>query len=114
MDSVSVINHDTKNVALHFILCSFGVFAFLYVLFLGNMVSNIIERRSLETEARALSNEVGNLELTYLTMSNDLDLPFSYALGFRETNATFATRKSLGLGTTPPSFNSAKEIQNNL
>jgi len=76
-----------------FILASLAIF---YVLILGNMVFNIIERRTLEKEALTLSNEVGKLEVSYLTLSNSVDMNLSSAMGFKETKATFATRKSLG------------------
>ncbi len=72
-----MINHNLEKTVLRFILCSFGLLALLYILFLGNMVKNIIERRSLEADARTLSNEVGNLELNYLSLSNSVDLPLS-------------------------------------
>lgn len=111
---VGVMNQDTKKLALHFILWSMGALVVCYVLFLGNMVSNIVERRALETRARSLSSEVGDLELTYLTLSNNIDLAFSRSLGFKEAKTTFATRKSLGLGNTSRPFENIKATQNDL
>ena len=101
IESVSMVNNNVERLALNIIFSSFGILALLYVLFLGNMVKNIIERRSLEAEARAYSSEVGNLELIYLSMSNDVDLDLSYSMGFKEAKVTFATRKSLGSINTP-------------
>ena len=111
-----------EKLILNIIFCSFGALAFLYVLFLGNMVGNIIERRSLETNARALASEVKNLELTYLSMSNNVDLALSHSMGFQETKITFATRKSLSYGSTgealglrqSESFGGMKITQNGL
>ena len=60
------------------------------------MVFNIAERRTLEKEALALTNEIGNLELSYLSISSSVDLALSSSMGFKETKATFATRKALG------------------
>ncbi len=99
--SVSLINNNIEKFALHFILWSFGALALLYILFLGNMVKNIIERRSFEAQARSLSSEVRDLELTYLSMSSDVNLAFSYKMGFKDTKATFATRKALGFRSLP-------------
>lgn len=73
-----------------------GILAFGYVFFLGNMVFNIVERKSLEGYAQTLSNEVSNLELEYLSTSQKVDLNLAYSLGFKETKAKFATRKALG------------------
>ena len=60
------------------------------------MVSNIIARKGYEMDARSLSSEVGELELSYLAKSNNVDLALSYSLGFKEAKATFATRKTVG------------------
>lgn len=94
---VGLINNNIERFLLHSILWSFGVLALLYMVFLANMVKNIIERRSFEAEARSLSTEVGKLELSYLSMSNNVDLVLSYSMGFKEVKAKFATRKALSL-----------------
>ena len=96
MSGVSLVNNNIEKLILNIILGSFGVLAILYLVFLGNMVKDIVERRSLEADARTLSNEVANLGLTYMSMSSGVDLNLSYSLGFKETKTTFATRKSLG------------------
>lgn len=96
MGKVDVV--DNGNLAgrmLRLILMTFGALALAYALILGNMVFDIVERRALEKEALALSNEVGNLELSYLHLSNKVDLELSHSLGFRETKPAYATRKSL-------------------
>lgn len=95
---VSVINTNLEKVALRFILWSFFALSLCYMFMLGNTVKNIIERRSFESEARNISAEVSNLELTYLNMSNSIDLNYSHAKGFTEAKVNFATRKSLGFG----------------
>ena len=81
--SASILNNSTEKYILNIIFFSFGAFALLYILFLGNMVKNIIDRRSFEIDARSLSSEVQNLEVTYLSMSNNIDLAFSYSMGFK-------------------------------
>ena len=112
--NTNIINHDIEKIIFRFIFWSFGALALLYVLFLGNMVKDIIERRSLELNARVLLSEVRDLELTYLSMSNSIDLNLSYSLGFKETQATFATRKALGLLSADESFDSVKIAPNDL
>jgi len=54
----NIINNDIERITFRFIFWSFGILAFLYVFLLGNMVSNIVQRRNLEVDARALGNEV--------------------------------------------------------
>lgn len=98
IQNVNIIdnNIEVQKVIFNTMLGILGGLALLYVLILGNMVANIVQRKTLEKEALTLSNEVGNLELSYLSVSNSVDLPLSLSMGFKQTKATFATRKSLG------------------
>ena len=110
---INIVNNNNMQACmLNILLLSFGIFAFIYVLFLGNMVMNIVERRSFEADARVLSSEVGDLEFAYLSMSNNVDLALSYSLGFKEIKANFATRKALGF--LPTVSSSVKIVQNDL
>ncbi len=95
--SISVINNNIERFFLNLILWSFVTLSILYVLCLGNMVKNIVERKGLENEARSLSTDVANMELTYLSLSNNVDMNLSHSLGFKETKATFATSKPVGI-----------------
>lgn len=102
IQNVNIMNNNIeigKNIlnTMLFILATLVLF---YVLILGNMVFNIIERRTLEKEMLTLSNEVGELEVSYLAVSNSVDINLSSAMGFKETKATFATRKSLGFNSS--------------
>jgi hypothetical protein len=95
--NISIVdNNNLERRVLKFLLMSFGVLGFFYVLILGNMTFNVIERKALQADVRALSNEVLQLELTHLTLSSSVDLAFAESLGFKETKINFATRKSLG------------------
>jgi len=112
ISNAGVINNDIGKISLRFILGSLGMLVLLYMFLLGSMVSNILERRGLETRERVLSNEVRNLELTYLSMANNIDLEFSYSLGFKEAKANFATRKSIGFRSSDESLDNT--LQNDL
>lgn len=101
MGNVNIVdNNNLTHRILHMILVSFGALAIIYVFILGNMVFNIIERRSLEKEIVSLSSEVGDMGLTYLSLSNKVDLKLSYSLGFKEIKPKYATRQTLGLGSS--------------
>lgn len=99
VSNISIINNNNvERLILNIMIFSFCALALLYVLFLGNMVFNIVERRNLEQSSRALSNEVGDLELSYLSMSSELTPALSFSLGLIDIKPTFATRTaSLGL-----------------
>ncbi len=109
------IASSIEKVLFNVIIWIIGILAVTYLVFLGNMVKNIIERKALEADAKTLSTEVGDLELTYLSMSKNIDLNLSYSMGFKETQATFATRKALGMGSsTGGSFLNVKTAKNDL
>ncbi|MFA5751336.1 MAG: hypothetical protein WC898_03540 [Candidatus Paceibacterota bacterium] len=76
----------------------FGIvlLAILYVAFLGRTVFNIVERKSLENEYRALANEVSELELNYLSVTEKIDLKFSMTRGFKEINPEYISRNPIG------------------
>ena len=96
--NVNVANNNSpERQILNIMLWSLGTLAFCYVFFLGNMIFNIVERRALETNARPLLNEVGNLESEYFSVSSKVDISLAESMGFRETkDKQYAVRKSLG------------------
>jgi len=110
----SIINNGIQKLTLNIIFWSFGALVFFYVLILGNMVKNIVERQSLEARVYTLTNEVRNLEATYLSMSNNVDLALSYSMGFKNTQATFTTRKALGLNSASKPLGSLEIVQNDI
>ncbi|OGI89818.1 hypothetical protein A3A95_00745 [Candidatus Nomurabacteria bacterium RIFCSPLOWO2_01_FULL_39_18] len=112
--NMSIRSSDAPRIALRFILWSFGILAIWYVFILGNMVFNITERRALEARARTLSSEVGDLELAYLSMSKNIDLAFSYSLGFKEIKAKFAVRKSFDSLGLRESLGNIKIVKNEI
>lgn len=96
--NVNIMAYNNERLILNVFFWVFGVLAFLYVCLVGNMIKNIVERKSLETNMNILANEVNILELSYLSISNSVDLDLSHSLGFKETKTIYATRKSLGFG----------------
>ena len=98
IQNVNIMNNniEVEKYILNTMLFILAALAIFYVFILGNMVFNIIERRTLEKEMVTVSNEVGKLEVSYLVLSNSIDMNLSSTMGFKETKATFATRKPLG------------------
>jgi hypothetical protein len=94
--STSMVNSVINKRLFAIMVWCLIVLALCYALFLGNMVFNILERKTFEADARTISNEIGNLELQYLSASNKIDLALAESLGFKEIKAKFATRKTLG------------------
>src|SRR3989344_3682514 len=106
IQNADIMQNGAERVVLNAMLGMFAVLALFYVFFLGNMVVNIVERRTLESEARTLADEVSDLELTYLATTNTIDVALSHSLGFEEIKPNFATRKPLtahfGFGSNTP------------
>ena len=114
--NVNIMNNNIeieKNI-LHTMTFIFGTLALFYVLILGNMVFSIVERRTLEKEMLSLSNEVSELEVSYLAVSNSVDMNLSSTMGFKETKASFATRKSLGFNVNADHLGNIKLANNEI
>lgn len=79
-------------------LVIFAGLALAYMVILINMVWNIVQRKTLEADARNLSNTVGELELNYLKLADQVDVTMSQKMGFLELKPAFAvSSKSLGV-----------------
>lgn len=98
IQNVNIMNNNIEvgKYILNTMLFILAALALVYVLILGNMVFSIVERRTLEKEALTLANEVGKLEISYFSITDSIDMNLSSAMGFKETRATFATRKPIG------------------
>ncbi len=98
IQSVNITNNniEVNRVVLNAMLSTIGMLAVLYFLILGTMVFNIVQRKNLEKHELALSSQVGNLELSYLSVSNSVDVALSSSMGFKATQVNYATRKTLG------------------
>jgi len=94
---MAFMNNNVEKLIFKMIFCSFVILSILYLVLLGNMVKNIVARQALEVNSRILSNEVQELETTYLSLSNNIDLPLSYSMGFKEVKPIFVTRQFLGV-----------------
>ena len=108
------VNITNNNVAMgqfvfRAMLSTFALLAVLYFLILGNMVFNIVQRKNLEKNELMLSSQVSNLELSYLSVSNSVDVALSSSMGFKAIPVNYATRKSLGYNVISASFGSLKE-----
>ncbi|MFA6256821.1 MAG: hypothetical protein WCT29_00755 [Candidatus Paceibacterota bacterium] len=94
--NITANNVDMNRVILRAMLSTVVLLALTYALLVGLMVWNIVERKNLEKEMQTLSTDVGNLELEYLALSGSIDIELGHAMGFKETPANFATKRSLG------------------
>ncbi|MFA6324983.1 MAG: hypothetical protein WCX46_02025 [Candidatus Paceibacterota bacterium] len=90
-------NNNIEKRILNMMLFIFCALCLCYVLFLSNIVFNIIERKALEVSVRTLTNEVGGLQSEYFSASNKVNLSLADSMGFKPVNnKTYAVRKSIG------------------
>lgn len=116
IQNVNIMNNNIEinRVILNALLFAFAALAIFYVLILGNMVFDIVGRKALEKEMLSLSNDIGKLELSYLSVSGSVDMTMSSTMGFKETKATFATRKSLGFNSVNSQTGNIKLANNEI
>jgi len=115
--NIQNVNITNNNVAMgqfvfHVMLSSFVLLAVLYFFILGTMVFNIVQRKNLEKTALTLSSQVSNLELSYLSVSNSVDVALSSSMGFKSIPVNYAIRKAVGYnsGTVLGSLKTNNEI----
>ena len=73
--NATVLNNiDAQKIIFNLIISVFVALSIFYVVILGNMVANIVQRRTLQKEATALSDQVNSLELSYLSISGGVNL----------------------------------------
>lgn len=116
IQNVNIMNNNIEinRVILNALFFALAALAIFYVLILGNMVFNIVGRKTLEKEMLTLSNDIGKLELSYLSVSSSVDMTLSSVMGFKETKATFATRKSLGYNSGNTNLGNIKLANNEI
>ena len=80
---------------LNSIFIYFIVSAVCYVLLVGGIIFNIVDRKVSEANYRDLAAQVGALELGYLSAYKDIDVVAAGDLGFVEVPQAFATKATL-------------------
>lgn len=89
------------------LLALFFVGMGLYVYFLQQTVSHVVEREDLDTRIASLESEIGDAEFNYGSSVSKVNMEKAFALGFEQINtATYVTRADRG---TFVSFNVASE-----
>lgn len=116
IQNVNITNNNIEmgHLVFNIMLSTLAGLALLYFLILGNTVFNIVQRKNLEKEELGLSSDVGKLELSYLSISNSVDIALLSSMGFKPIQVNYAVRKSLSsyntLGDTLGSLKDNNEI----
>lgn len=59
----------------------------LYIFFMNETVFNVAKRASFEQDIAARASEISDLEFSYITAQNDIDMNLAYQLGYKDVTA---------------------------
>lgn len=90
-DSVTDINKTMRSVAFYTWI-SAGVFFACYIYFVGAITFSVIKERELQQDTKNLVSQMGQQELSYLTLQKSLTKEYAIRAGFiTEPTISFAT-----------------------
>ena len=72
----------------------FGLVCLSYLFFLGNTIFNVIGQKNYEGESLMVRSEIGQLELSYLNLSDSFNLSFAKSIGFSEPKSIYFTGRT--------------------
>ncbi len=95
--NTAVLNQNDLNRRIFYAMLSlFLLVGGVYVYFMGNIVFSVLERKTVQTEIKALAQNVNDLEIAYLGKDNSINLALANSMGFTEAKgALFANRTAL-------------------
>lgn len=86
-------NTDTQYMLFRVLVGALIILSIVYAYLIGSITFNILARKSLESTIRTVGSHVGELELTYLSKTNQIDKNFALSKGFVDIHQNiFATR----------------------
>ncbi len=94
---VKQLNNNFEKEMFWGLLSILVVVSFLYAYFVNSTILNIVERKNTSNQITLLSSNVSELESEYFALSNKIDLPYIYSLGFKDASphTKYASRKAL-------------------
>jgi len=86
-------NINTQIMLFRVLVIGSAMLFIVYIYLVGSITFNVIARKSLENTVVTLTNQVNNLELTYLNNINKIDKEYALSNGFVEVHKNiFAAR----------------------
>ncbi len=90
----NTIQHPTfTHTFLKGLMSTFCVLSVVYMYFLGTIIVNIINRKTVDQEIRTLTSDIGTLELRFLSRTRELDLAYAQTRGFVEPQKIYFAQK---------------------
>ena len=69
------------------------LFVGFYMFFVRSTINNVVSRQNLESEASALSLDIGRQEFEYITKRNAVTLTLAYSMGFKDSQSKTIDRR---------------------
>ncbi len=90
----NIVNDSgTRRTIFKILISLLIVLSLSYVYLIGSITFNVLARKSLENTVHVVGSHVGELELTYLSISNSIDQGYALSHGFVDAHdPLFATR----------------------
>jgi cell division septal protein FtsQ len=88
-------NIKTQKMLLRVLIYSSIVLCAVYLYLVGSITFNVIARRSLENTVVTLTNNVNQLELTYLNNIKGIDKNYAFSKGFVDVRQNIFVARSI-------------------
>ena len=86
-------DNSIQKTIFKLIMGSLAILLLVYFYFVGSTVFNILAKKTLENNAQTLENEIGQLELSYLEKTREINKDFAFSQGFTDArDSIFASR----------------------
>ena len=84
---------DTQKMIFRILISSIILIGICYVYIIGSITFDVLARKSLETTVKTSSNNISQLEITYLNKVNSINKEYAMSHGFVDIHDNiFATR----------------------
>lgn len=88
-----VENSNTRRIIFRILLGSLLSLSVVYIYIIGSITFNVVARKSLDTTAKILNSNISQLELTYLSETNNVNKTLATSLGFADTNTSIFAKR---------------------
>jgi len=88
-------NINTQKILFRILICSSILLFAVYIYLVGSITFNVIARKSLENSMANLTNEVNELEISYLNQINKIDKEYAYSKGFVESKQNLFVSRNI-------------------
>jgi hypothetical protein len=85
INTQGVASHDLREKISKILIGSFIVLILSYVYVVGSITFNVAARKNISEEQKILSSHIGELEVQYLNLANQITLEKAKSYGFVET-----------------------------